>query len=95
MNPTFEPNSTGIATITATLSSNDPCATQNIIKTIDVDVVGLPEITANAFPTDDEICFDERVTVSGVTTNAFVDRVEWEEEMKMATLWVLLVPLML
>ena len=38
----------------------------------------MPEITANAFPTDDEICFDERVTVSGVTTNAFVDRVEWE-----------------
>ena len=76
LTPTFEPNRTGTATITATLSSNDPCATQNIIKTIDVDVVGLPEITF--FPTDDEICFDERVTISGVTTNAFVDRVGWE-----------------
>ena len=76
LTPTFEPIRTGIVTITATLSSNDPCATQNIIKTVDVDVVGLPEISA--FPLDDEICFDERVTVAGVTTNAFVDRVEWE-----------------
>ena len=74
--PTFEPIRTGTVTITATLSSNDPCATQNIIKTIDVDVGGLPEITT--FPTDDEVCFDERVTVSGVTTNAFVDSVFWE-----------------
>ena len=76
LTPTFEPIRTGIVTITATLSSNDPCATQNIIKTVDVDVVGLPELSA--FPLDDEICFDERVTVAGVTTNAFVDRVEWE-----------------
>ena len=76
LTPTFEPYRIGIATVTATLSSNDPCATQNIIKTIDVDVVGLPEITT--FPIDDEICFDERVTVAGVTTNTFVDRVEWQ-----------------
>ena len=78
LKPTFEPIRTGTVTITATLSSNDPCATQNIIKTIDVDVVGLPVITADDFPTDDEICFDERVTISGVTTNNFVDRVEWQ-----------------
>ena len=76
LTPTFEPNRTGTATITATLSSNDPCATQDIVDSIIVEVVGLPEITT--FPTDDEICFDERVTVAGVTTNAFVDRVEWE-----------------
>ena len=64
--------------ISATLSSDDPCATQDITETITISVVGLPEITS--FPTDDEICFDDRITISGVSTNEFVDRVEWLAE---------------
>ena len=76
LTPTFEPIKIGNVDISATLTSNDPCATQDITKTISIEVVGLPEITN--FPENQEVCFDERYTVSGVATNAFVDRVEWE-----------------
>ena len=78
LTPTFEPSSLGTMSISATLSSDDPCATQDITETITISVVGLPEITS--FPTDDEICFDDRITISGVSTNEFVDRVEWLAE---------------
>ena len=76
LTPTFEPIRIGNVDISATLTSNDPCATQDITKTISVEVVGLPEITL--FPENRQVCYNDRYTVSGVTTNAFVDRVEWE-----------------
>ena len=80
LSPTFKPLQTGSARITATINGGDPCSDPNfeIDEYIDVDVVGLPEITS--FPSDQEVCFEDTITLEApAEVNEFVDSLLWTD----------------
>ena len=78
LTPIYQPSSdSDTVVLEATVIGQNPC-TESVTESITIQVTSNPDITN--FPTDYEICFDENIPISGVTTTGVESSVEWTSD---------------
>ena len=78
LTPIYQPSSdSDTVVLEATVIGQNPC-TESVTESITIQVTPNPDITN--FPTDYEICFDENIPISGVTTTGVESSVEWTSD---------------